>query len=125
VSFPSPKELLGQWLGPTVDLGPAMTAKILKANGNIEYNSTHRALTESEWQDPVEVALRETFTKSVNDKIGPPIDHEALEDIHVDIPTLEHEMYEDDNVSVQGPVPDIDRVTPEMQGSFLQSTNGT
>jgi hypothetical protein len=34
-SFPNPKELLGRWLGPTVDLGPAMTAKILKANGNM------------------------------------------------------------------------------------------
>jgi hypothetical protein len=27
-SFPNPKELIGRWLGPTVDLGPAMTAKI-------------------------------------------------------------------------------------------------
>jgi hypothetical protein len=118
-SFPNPKELIGRWLGPTLDLGPAMTAKILKANGNIEYNSTHRALTEAEMQDPAEIALRETFTKSVNDKIGPPVDHEALEDIHTDILTPEHELYEDDDVSVQGAVPDIDNVTPEMQDGYI------
>jgi hypothetical protein len=96
-----------------------MTAKILKANGNIEYNSTHRALTEAELQDPDEVALREAFTKAVNDKIGPPVDREELQDIHADIPTPEHEMYEDDDVSVQGPVPDIDTVTPEMQDGYI------
>jgi hypothetical protein len=94
-------------------------SNILKANGNIEYNSTHRALTESEMQDTAEIALQETFTKSVNDKIGPPVDNEALEDIHADIPTPEHELYEDDDVSVQGAVPDIDNVTPEMQDGYI------
>jgi hypothetical protein len=71
-----------------------MMAKLLKANGNTEYNSIYRTLTESKLQDPEEVALQEAFTKAVNDKIGPPVDREALEDIHVDVPTPEHEMLE-------------------------------
>jgi hypothetical protein len=47
------------------------------------------------------------------------VDHEALEDIHADIPTPEHELYEDDDVSVQGADPDIDNVTPEMQDGYI------
>jgi hypothetical protein len=76
-------------------------------------------LTEAKLQDPEEVALREAFTKAANNKIGPPVDHEELQDIHADIPTPEHEMYEDDDVSVQGPVPDIDNITPEMQDGYI------
>jgi hypothetical protein len=40
-SFPDLKEQLGWWLGPAIDLGPAINAKILKANGQVEYSSTH------------------------------------------------------------------------------------
>jgi hypothetical protein len=61
VSFPNPKELLGHWLGPTIDLRSAMTAKILNANGNIEYNSTHHALTEAKLQNPDEIAAWNLF----------------------------------------------------------------
>ena len=34
-NFPDDKELLGRYLGPSIDVGPAMTAKILKANGQV------------------------------------------------------------------------------------------
>ena len=41
-SIPFPKEqlVLGRDLGPAIDIGPAMTHKILKANGKIVYRST-------------------------------------------------------------------------------------
>ena len=34
-SYPEPKEVLGHWLGPLIDVGPAMTAKVLKSNGQV------------------------------------------------------------------------------------------
>jgi hypothetical protein len=33
VSFLGDKLVLGRYLGPSIDVGPAMMAKILKANG--------------------------------------------------------------------------------------------
>jgi len=47
-SFPEPKEAYGKWLGPAIDIGLAMTSKILKANGQVVYASTLRPLTEDE-----------------------------------------------------------------------------
>jgi hypothetical protein len=51
--FPNAKETLGRWLGPSLDIGPAMTAKIMKKYGQITYLSSHRCLTDLEYQDPL------------------------------------------------------------------------
>jgi hypothetical protein len=40
VSFPEDAMILGRDLGPAIDIGPAHTRKILKANGQIVYHST-------------------------------------------------------------------------------------
>ena len=40
-SYPEPKEHLGRWLGPSIDIGPAMTSKILKQNGQVVYLSSY------------------------------------------------------------------------------------
>ena len=44
-TFPEPKEQLGRWLGPAVDIGPAMTGKILKENGQVLYRSHLKQMT--------------------------------------------------------------------------------
>ena len=48
VAFPEDKLVLGRDLGPAIDIGPAMTRKVLKANGQVEYRSTVRPLTPEE-----------------------------------------------------------------------------
>ena len=58
--MPEPREVLGRWLGPAIDIGPAMTSKILKENGQVIYSSTYRAITGNEMQDPKEKAQRES-----------------------------------------------------------------
>jgi hypothetical protein len=55
ISFPEDKLVLGRWLGPSIDVGPAMTGKILKNNGNTCHVSTYRPLTKEEYQDPVKI----------------------------------------------------------------------
>jgi hypothetical protein len=35
VAFPDDNPVLGRYLGPAIDMGPALTAKILKANGEV------------------------------------------------------------------------------------------
>jgi hypothetical protein len=48
VPYPEDKLILGRYLGPSTDIGPAMTAKILKGNGQYQHRSTPRGLTEEE-----------------------------------------------------------------------------
>ena len=63
--FPEAKELLAWWLGPAADVGPAMTAKVLKENGQTVYVSTYRLLNESELAIPDKVREREAFDAAI------------------------------------------------------------
>jgi hypothetical protein len=55
-SFPVSKIQLGRDLGATIDIGPAMSRKILKANGQVLYRTSVRSLTLDEIQSPTEIA---------------------------------------------------------------------
>jgi hypothetical protein len=61
--FPQDKMKLGRYLGPSVDIGPAMTAKVLKSNGQVIHTSTYRSLTPDEIAQPEEIKIREDFDK--------------------------------------------------------------
>ena len=49
VAFPGNQMVLGKYLGPSIDMGPAMTQCVMKANGKYEDRSTIRQLTPPEW----------------------------------------------------------------------------
>jgi hypothetical protein len=57
--FPVSKIQLGRYLGAAIDIGPAMTRKILKNNGSVMYRSSVRPLTLDEIQSPTEKKERE------------------------------------------------------------------
>ena len=71
--YPEPKEELGRWLGPAMDIGPAMTSKILRDTGYVIYSSTVRPLNDHELTDPKEIKLREVFDATIQDKLGEPV----------------------------------------------------
>ena len=48
IPFPEDKMRFGRDLGPAIDIGPAMTCKILNKKGNVIYRSTVRSLTEDD-----------------------------------------------------------------------------
>ena len=58
LSFPDDKIVLGRYLGPAIDVGNAMTAKILKENGQIVCRSTLRHLTKEELDNPTHIEMR-------------------------------------------------------------------
>ncbi len=90
VAFPDDNPVLGQYLGPAIDVGPALTAKILKANGEIVYQSTYRALTDAERTNAAHVSRRVEFDHNIQDKFGPETSPDDFPDL--DIPdTPEHE----------------------------------
>ena len=116
--YPEHKEILGQWLGPAIDIGLAMTSKVLKANGQVIYTSTYHALTDDEMANPEEIKACQAFDTAVSGKLGAPISKHDLpsEDIDADTPTFE--LYKD-NENPPFQLPEVNEVTPEEADSYV------
>ncbi len=56
-TYPDEKQILGCYLGPATDIGSALTAKILKSNGQFVCRSTLRQLTSKELQCTVHTEM--------------------------------------------------------------------
>ena len=67
--FSAEKMYLGRYLGPSIDVGPALTANILKSNGDMVHCSTYRSLLPEEFNDEKE--LRRQFNVMIEEKLGP------------------------------------------------------
>ena len=63
VTYPDDTMVLGRDLGRVIDIGPAMTRKVLKANGKVVYRSTVRPLSPDEMAD-------KTMTKEMKKLLG-------------------------------------------------------
>jgi len=115
-SFPDDKLILGRYLGPAIDTGSALTAKILKSNGVFVCRSTLRHLTDEELHSPVHMDMRRQFDESVILHLGPaamPQDFPA-EDLTPD-PT-----YYDDTDPADPEYGDAE-VTPETGDNYLSA----
>ncbi len=70
-SYPDVKLiLLGRYLGPAIDTGLALTAKILKSNGVLACRSTLRQLTDEEIDSSVHKDMRRKFDESIEHHLG-------------------------------------------------------
>ena len=56
-TYPADNWVLGHWLGPSQDIGPAMCAKLLKCNGQVIHRSSYQHLTREELDSPVHITL--------------------------------------------------------------------
>jgi len=107
-SFPNDKMSLGRYLGPSIDVGPTMTAKILKSNGNTIHVSTYRALTNEEKSSELEEESRKAFDEAILDKLGPEASMDDLsQEIGEDIDTPHFKPYKDEE-TLPYSVPDRD-----------------
>ncbi|KAI2509582.1 Reverse transcriptase (RNA-dependent DNA polymerase) [Fragilaria crotonensis] len=86
VSYPDDAMVLGRDLGPAIDIGPAMTRKVLKENGKVVYRSTVRSLTDDELADETMSHKRREFTNKVNLILGEGFKYEDF----INDPELEH-----------------------------------
>ena len=109
VRFPDDKEVLGRYLGPSLDYTPAMTARILKSNGEVVHRSTFRPLTQEEWDSPTEKEKRRQFDEQVEEVLGESVEEQDYAD-DPDIVTPSYETYEDDDDQKVVQVPDVDDV---------------
>jgi hypothetical protein len=109
--FPVSKIQLGRDLGAAIDIGPAMTRKILKQNGSVMYRSSVRPLTQDEIQYPTEKKEREEFDIAIKEKFGPAMNKDDFQNDpdYADFVTLNYDCYEDDEFSPYK-IPDIDDI---------------
>ena len=112
--YPDAKPTLGRWLGPSLDVGPAMSAKILKANEHkpsVVHRHSYRPLTQAEQHDPAVHKLKQDFDDQMKRCLGKAIDPRAPTGQDPDVITPEFDLYEDDETEPQAHPADF--VTPE------------
>ena len=85
---------MGRWLGPAVDVGSALTYKILKSNVQVVPRSTIRHLTRGKFTNPDHIAMRKAFDDNIIQKIGVPA---TGNDFDKDYFTPTYEYYDDDH----------------------------
>ncbi len=114
LEYPNPPEALGRWLGPALDIGPAMTCKILKQNGQVINTSTYRPLTQTELVD--ETAEMKAFDDAIKKKLGEPMTEKTLSEVDPDAVTPDYSLYEDE---VDPVIPHAPDTTPEEFDNYV------
>ena len=93
-TFPETKFNVGRWLGPAVDVGSALTYKILKSNGQVVPRLAIRHLALDELTNPDHISLTKEFDDNIIHKIGVPA---TENDFDKDYWTSTYEYYDDDH----------------------------
>ena len=93
VTYPEDNKVLGRYLGPSFKIGPAITAKTLKANGQVVHRSTLRGLTGDKLRSDDHKKLREEFDRNIKVKLG-----EWIKELEIpeEYDTPSFEAHEDD-----------------------------
>ena len=94
ILFPDDNPVLGRYLGPAIDVGPAMTAKIMKSNGEVVYRSTYRPLTDAEKVNAAHIAMRKEYDENIAERYGPDATPDDFPDIK-EWNTPEYPQYSD------------------------------
>ena len=79
--FPDDMLKLGRYLGPSIDVGPAMTTKILTENGLVLHRSAYKPLTPDELPDKDGSDAQEQFMARVHKRLGSCVLPRELEDL--------------------------------------------
>ena len=116
-SFPEDKLTLGRYLGPAIDVGSAMTAKILKSNGEYICRSTFRALSSDEVASNVHAEMRTNFMLEVTEKLG---SGAIASDFPVEDLTPSYDNYEDGDQDVSTSEETLEP-TPEAHDNFVNA----
>ena len=116
-TFHENKFQVGRWLGPGIDVGSALTYKILKSNGRVVPRSTIRHLTHDELTNPDHIAMTKAFDDNIIQKIGVPA---TENDFDKDYWTSTYEYYDDDHqYATPDAPPEQLTPTPEIGNNYL------
>ncbi len=120
IEYPDEPLRLGRYLGPAINVGPAMTAKILQQNGEVVYHSTYRPLTVEEQADSSVQQSMATFDQTAEERLGDKLTRAELEEVGIP-DTPEHLPYVDEDQNKRT-FPDLDEeVTPEAGDEYVHA----
>ena len=71
MTFPGEKLVLGRYCGPSIDVGTALTAKILRKNGQQVHRFTYRLFTPNELVKHDEIKAYDEFETAIKANLGP------------------------------------------------------
>ena len=71
VTFPGYKLVLGRHYGPSIDVEPPLTAKIIRKNRQQVHRYTYRALIPDELVNPDDIKACDEFDTAIEEKLGP------------------------------------------------------
>jgi hypothetical protein len=116
--------VLGCDLGLAIDIGPAMTRKVIVAYGKVVYRSTVRLLSPNKMTDKTMMKEREKFNESIEMVLD---DLFKYKDFSID-PELESlgtplfEPYEDDKGGqIPAPCDDNDEADPDTYDQYVDA----
>ncbi len=115
-SFPDDKLILGCYLGPAIDTGLALTAKILKSNGVVVCRSTLQHLTDEELNSSVHKDMRHKYDESIELHLGPVV---LPQDFPAEDLTPDTTYYDDTNA--MDPEYGDAEVMPKMRDNYLSA----
>ena len=78
IQYPDENPVLGRYLGPEIDVGPSIIAKIMKGNGEVVHRSTYCGLKEDELKNQAHISFRKEFDSNIKDGFGPDISQMIL-----------------------------------------------
>jgi hypothetical protein len=121
IKFHDGNMVLGRYLGPAIDIRPAMARKILKENGQTVIQSRVCSLTPDELKCEDHKAKQKAFDVKVNEALGDTFQVEDFKDNPdlSDIETPTYESYEDDDDGAYIPVLDIDDTDPDTHDCYV------
>jgi hypothetical protein len=114
--FPDVKLTLGQYLGPATNVGSALTAKILKSNGQTVCRSTLWHPNDKEIHCPIHQEMRRVFNESFAHHLGL---HATEQDFPAEDLTPDYDLY-DDNHDLDPDHGNLE-VSPEMGDNYLSA----
>ncbi len=121
VSFHEDPLVLWKYLGLLIDIGPAMTAKILTLMGKVVHCSTYRLLMPKELADPVEQDRMEALLQAAEDLWGNRLVRGQLEEVGL-IHTPDPQPYLDDQQTDKTFPTLKDEVTPKAGDEYIQAS---
>jgi hypothetical protein len=115
-SYPDDRLIRGRYLGPAMDIGSALTAKILQPNGQFVCRSTLRHLTNKELQSSVHLDKQRQFNESVTTHLGPA---STVQDFPAEHLTPDPDYFDD--IDPIDPDYGDAGITPEMGDNYLSA----
>ena len=115
--FPGDKLVLGSYCGPSIDIGPELTAKITRKNGQQVHSSTYKSFKPDKLVKSDEIKAREDFDIAIGENLGHAKSAKYFE-IDPDIVTPTLDWYEDDEEH-QTRMPEVYEITPEVMENYI------